>query len=131
MQYPPKLSSWRWIGDGLRGCVFRGAYGLNMFSRYNLNSNQYILDILEEYVMPLAPFIAEDFIFQQDNGRPHSPRIVQQYIQPVGLQVMQWSTRSPDLNPIEYVWDMVGRRLREHEPPPVTLEDVSNQLVQI
>ena len=52
-------------------------------------------------------------------------------IHEVGLQVMQWPAPSPDLNPIELVWDMVARRIGAHEPSPATFEDVGNQLVQI
>jgi hypothetical protein len=28
-----------------------------------------------------------------------------------------WSAMSPDLNPIEHIWDMLGRRLHAREPP--------------
>ena len=45
---------------------------LHGFPRHNLNSERYILDIFEEYVVPFVPFIGEELIFQQDNARPHS-----------------------------------------------------------
>ena len=28
-----------------------------------------------------------------------------------------WSTMSPNLNPIEHIWDMLGRRILAREPP--------------
>ncbi|GFU86849.1 DDE_3 domain-containing protein [Trichonephila clavipes] len=33
---------------------------------------------------------------------------------------MDWLAYSPDLNPIEHVWDMLGLRIAAHQPlPPV------------
>ena len=28
-----------------------------------------------------------------------------------------WQAMSPDLNPIEYIWDMLGHRIHAREPP--------------
>ncbi|GFT25532.1 transposable element Tcb1 transposase [Trichonephila clavipes] len=37
---------------------------------------------------------------------------------------MDWLTRSPDLNPIENVWDFLGRRLAARTLPPVTIREL-------
>ncbi|GFX16553.1 transposable element Tcb2 transposase [Trichonephila clavipes] len=34
---------------------------------------------------------------------------------------MDWPARSPDLNPIEHVWDFLGRRLAARTLPPLTI----------
>ncbi|GFV36414.1 transposable element Tcb2 transposase [Trichonephila clavipes] len=37
---------------------------------------------------------------------------------------MDWLARSPDLNPIEHVWDFLGRRLAGRNLPPVTIREL-------
>ncbi|GFT58073.1 transposable element Tcb2 transposase [Trichonephila clavipes] len=36
---------------------------------------------------------------------------------------------SPDLNPIEHVWDMLGRRIAARQPPPTCLPELRRALL--
>lgn len=94
----------------------------------SLNHIRYIEEILGEHVVPYAPYIGEDFILMQDNARPHAARAVDEYLDRVGLTRMEWPARSPDINPIEHVWDMLGKRVRHHIPSPSNLHELRNVL---
>ncbi|GFW57026.1 transposable element Tc1 transposase [Trichonephila clavipes] len=47
-------------------------------------------------------------IFQQDNARPHTARVAQDFLR--HFQTLPWPARSPDLSPVEYVnlWVLFG-----------------------
>ena len=94
---------------------------LHVFQRGNLTALRYISDILEEYVVPFAPFIGDDFMLMHDNARPHVANVVTEYLNEVGIRTLQWPARSPNLNPIEHLWDEVGRCIRRRLILPMEL----------
>jgi transposase len=52
-----------------------------------------------------------------DNARPHRSRAVTAYLQGEAVTSVPWPAMSPDLNPIEHIWDMLGRCIQAQEPP--------------
>lgn len=101
---------------------------LVFIDRGTLTAQRYIEEILEEHVVVFAQFIGNEFVFMHDNARPHTARIVAQYLEEVGINVMRWPARSPDINPIEHVWDMLGRRIRKRRGQLFTLQQLRNAL---
>lgn len=100
---------------------------LHFFDR-NMNADVYVEDILLPYVVPYAPFIGENFLFMQDNARPHTARRVFDFLDEVGINRLVWPASSPDLNPIEHLWDNLGKKVRNHVPAPQSLQELQRVL---
>ncbi|UYV68990.1 CLCN3 [Cordylochernes scorpioides] len=73
-----------------------------------MTAQRYVDDVLRPVTLPYLQGVP-NAIYQQDNARPHTARISQQALQDV--QMLHWPPYSPDLSPIEHVWDIIGRRL--------------------
>ncbi|UYV64622.1 hypothetical protein LAZ67_3001360 [Cordylochernes scorpioides] len=89
--------------------------------RYNLGTmtaQRYFDDVLRPVTLSYLQGVP-NALYQQDNARPHTARISQQALQDV--QMLPWPPYSPDLSPIEHVWDIIGRRL--HALPQPRSED--------
>ncbi|GFY13301.1 transposable element Tcb2 transposase [Trichonephila clavipes] len=48
-------------------------------------------------------------IFQQDNARPHTARVAQDFL--CHFQTLPWPARSSDFSPVEHVWDQLKRQM--------------------
>ncbi|GFV82051.1 transposable element Tcb1 transposase [Trichonephila clavipes] len=53
-----------------------------------------------------------------DNATCHRTLAVQDCLDSEGIQRLLWPARSPDLNPIENVWDALGRQVAGRRYPP-------------
>ncbi|GFV82104.1 transposable element Tcb1 transposase [Trichonephila clavipes] len=74
--------------------------------RGTLTGQRYVDDILRPHVGPFL-YGLSGAIFQQDNARPHTAKVGQDYV----IFTLPWPVRCPDLSPVEHVWDQLKRQV--------------------
>ncbi len=75
-------------------------------------------EILEHFMLPSADKLYgdADFIFQQDLAPAHTAKGTKSWFNDHGVGVLDWPANSPDLNPIENLWGIVKRKMRDTRP---------------
>ncbi|GFT71394.1 hypothetical protein TNCV_3122071 [Trichonephila clavipes] len=65
-----------------------------------------------------------------DNATCHRTLAVQDCLDSEGIQRLVWPARSPDLNPIENVWDALGRQVAGRNYPPTNKNTLIRALTE-
>jgi hypothetical protein len=90
------------------GNSFYGRTELIFIEHGTLTADRYIGQCLETHVVPYAPFVGGNFLLMHDNGRPHTARIVTNYLDTVEIPRLEWPARSPDMNPVTKSWPVTA-----------------------
>ena len=92
-----------------------------------MSDQRYRDEVLKPYV---RLFSGPDFIFMDDNASCHRTFLVGDFFEMENIQRMLWPANSPDLNPIEHVWDMLGRQLATLSHPPSSVPELKSALIE-
>ncbi len=99
------------------GAVTSAGVGPLCFIKSKVNAAVY-QEILEHFMLPSADKLYgdADFIFQQDLAPAHTAKGIKSWFNDHGVTVLDWPANSPDLNPIENLWVIVKRKMRDTRP---------------
>ncbi len=113
VQKPASLMVW--------GCI--SAYGMGSLHVFEgtMNDERYI-KVLEQHMLPSKR------LFQQDNAKPHTAAITTAWLHSGRVRVMNWPACSPDLSPIENIWRILKRKIRQRQPQ--TLQQLETYIRQ-
>ena len=67
--------------------------------------------VLEPIMRLYTAAVGCTFILMNDNARSYKTAIVNDYVESEGIKHMAWLAYSPVLNPIENLWDTLGRAI--------------------
>ncbi|GFX84692.1 transposable element Tc3 transposase [Trichonephila clavipes] len=114
-------------GTGMEVAVYslgRHHTDLHIFDAGSVNGTRYCNEILLPYVRLFRGAMGLQFLFMDDNAPCHRTVAAEQLLESEDIERMDWPARSPVLNPIEHVWDFLGRRLEARTLPPVTIREL-------
>ncbi|GFV38616.1 transposable element Tcb2 transposase [Trichonephila clavipes] len=112
------------------GIMINGRTRLHVVANGTMTGQRYIDEVLLPHVRLFRGAVGDKFVFMNDNATCHRTLAIQDCLDSEGIQRLVWPARSPDLNPIENVWDALGRQVAGRNYPPTNKNTLIRALTE-
>ncbi|GFX91049.1 transposable element Tc3 transposase [Trichonephila clavipes] len=112
------------------GIMINGRTRLHVVANGTMTGQRYIDEVLLPHVRLFRGAVGGKFVFMDDNATCHRTLAVQDCLDSEGIQHLVWPARSPALNPIENVWDALGRQVAGRNYPPTNKNTLIRALTE-
>jgi transposase len=108
------------------GCITYDGIGFSCKIDDILDAELYSQILREELDRTIRYYHLDRYkiIFQQDNDPKHTSKLAKNTLQELELEVTEWPAQSPDLNPIENIWNHLKTTLRNKSRLFATKEEL-------
>ncbi|GFW84523.1 transposable element Tc1 transposase [Trichonephila clavipes] len=110
--------------------MINGRTRLHVVANGTMTGQRYIDEVLLPHVRLFRGAVGDKFVFMDDNATCHRTLAVRDCLDSEGIQRLVWPARSPDLNPIENVWDALGRQVAGRNYPPTNKNTLIRALTE-
>ena len=70
-----------------------------------------------------------EYVFRQNNGPKHTSNYLKKYFQNKNIKILYSQSESPDLNPIEHLWNHIKKELKNYKSN--NIEDLKYNISKI
>lgn len=116
------------------GCISLWGIGPLVALEGNQNAYTYV-DTLKRYFLPeikaAERLYGFKFTFMQDNAPCHKAKTVTEFLERNGISCLDWPAGSPDLNPIENIWNILKVRRAKKFGFPLNRDELIQQVFTI
>ncbi|GFT96418.1 transposable element Tc1 transposase [Trichonephila clavipes] len=112
------------------GIMINGRTRLHVVANGSMTGQRYIDEVLLPHVRLFRGAVGDKFVFMDDNATCHRTLAVQDCLDSEGIHLLVWPARSPDLNPIENMWNALGRQVAGRKYPPTNKNTLIRALTE-
>ncbi|GFS66149.1 transposable element Tcb2 transposase [Trichonephila clavipes] len=112
------------------GIMINGRTRLHVVANGTMTGQRYIDEVLLPHVRLFRGAVGDKFVFMDDNATCHRTLAVQDCLDSEGIQRLVWTVRSPDPNPVDNVWDALGRQVAGRNYPPTNKNTLIRALTE-
>ena len=87
--------------------------------KYTKILNEALLGTLSDHNIPI-----DGFTFQQDNDPKHTANVSRRWLESHNIRVLPWPARTPEMNIIEHVWELIDQRIRQRPHAARSLDEL-------